>query len=105
MVAKHNTKFDKVGRSIQLFHKKYSDATKLNFAGWRASQISVYLKDLEDGASSLRSIVEKARECEENDEHMKQLEKITAVIRQTTLRLQPSVPGPDGADKSMIPKG
>jgi hypothetical protein len=100
MVATHNAKLDEVGRSIQLFHKKICDATKFNFAGWRASQIAAHLKDLEDGASSLRSIVEKERECEENDDYMKQLKKITAVIR-STLRLQPAVPRPDGAGKSI----
>jgi hypothetical protein len=96
MLAKHNAKLDEVGRSIQLFNKKYCDVTKFNLAGWRASQISACLKDLEDAASSLLSIVDKERECEENDEYMKQLEKITAVIRQTRLQLQPSVPSSDG---------
>src|SRR5208337_1751294 len=105
IVSKYNEKLDEVGKSIQLFNKKYSEATKLHFAGWRASQISAYLKDLEDGASNLRKIAEKGCKCEETDEYMKQLEKITAAIRQSTLRLQPLVPGSDRASRDLIPKG
>jgi hypothetical protein len=90
MVDNHHAKFDRVERSIQLVKKKHCDATKLLFAGWRSSKISAYLKDLKDNASSLRSVVENERECEENDEYKKKLDNVTAAITRATLRLQHS---------------